>query len=395
MFTFPKKSYTLKNSDIKYKFLPTVGYVIPSCCFSAIASRTLGLTSCSGNKSPYHGAIFGTKVKENQQILRYLDDIIQDYLEKGLIIVREHNKFNLTTQNMIAIEHFVCSLSLFLHPMWYNEHFGIQEDNLFQKQPFQQLILLDKLATVLSRSDVGMHADLILMEKRQCLGLGLFSFTRIQVLLNQLNNKAVCYVVPRRHGKTKFINCLNGLCIALFPQARLKMLYVAQTKDLTIEALQSAIQMTTMLRESFNRVQKEEYDKRLKFQQDGKNEDFYYFGEQTYSTQRGMIICTFRKQTNKSIANDVSPVGKNSLSCIVYQKENVSFLRLFWFISYSIFFFSEPTFTFLLLLKTFSHNIFVTDLSFPMNLCFWLGKCIHKSEVRFQEIIKVCLKFLC
>lgn len=311
---FPKKSYTLKTTDMKYKFLPTVGYVIQSCCFNAIASRTLGLIS----KNPCYGAIFGTT---NQQSIKYLDNIIEDYMKKDLIIVREHNKFNITRQKMIAIEHFVCSLSLLLHPTWYNEYFGIE---CFQKLPFQQLILLDKLVTVLLRSDMTEYADLIFMEKRQCLGLGLFSLTGVQNLINQLNNMAACYIIPRRHGKTKFINCLNGLCITLFPCTKLKMLYVAQTKDLTIEALQAAIQMSTMLRDSFNRVQKEEYDKRLKFQQNSKNEDFYYNVEVTHNTQRGTITCIFRKQTNKSIANDVPPLGINSLACIVYQKENVS-----------------------------------------------------------------------
>lgn len=329
MFTFATKSYTLKNTQMKYTFLPSVGFVIRKSSFFAIASRSFGLNISTTGMRAYHGAIYGeydSTSDTNKKVLNYGKDIILDAMDKDLVIVRNHNKFNVTKNKLNSIDRFLCSVTLLITPDWYHHFFKIKPGDIFQKLPFQQMMLIDKLVTMLTRSDIAEYADLVLMELKQPLGLSSLTLSQCYHLLNRFNKKAISYVIPRRHGKTKFNNCMMALCVVFFPCVNLEMAYVAQTKDLTKEAFETVKKMSLQLCEGFNRVQKQEYDKRLKQKTPCNIDDFYYDVESTCIEHSDTVVCVFRKHTNEVISHNTRPVSRNTLSCIVYREQNVSII---------------------------------------------------------------------
>lgn len=334
LFTFASRSFNFKNANIKVTFLPTLGYVPQSCCFRAIANRALGMQI--GKQSAYHNAIFGNYQKGHPAI-NYVSDIINLWLKKKLILIRDHDVFNINKSKLNALDRFLCSLLLLIDPRWYANISTEKEYQLsFNKLPFQQLMFIDKLITLLMRSDVAEYADIILMEMKQSLGITCLTLTDCQYLLHRFKKQVIAHIIPRRHGKTTFTNYLTAMCLVLFPCANLKMLYVAQKLDLTSNAFKTTNAMLKDLTEAFNVKQRNSYEYRQKIHKNTKENsnircenDFYYFVSVSVEVHGYKISCSFSKRSNflsyEQIPSHIS--RKNELSCIVYRDRNVSIFQ--------------------------------------------------------------------
>ena len=327
-FTFSTKSYTLQTSYLRHSFLPTIGYVGQSCCFRSLANRTLGLQIDS--RQGYHGAIYGECALPNLP-LDYLEKMVNEYKDNGYIITRKHNIFNIMTDKLNAMDRFLCSLKLLIDPQWYVRISNTLHHNRthlnevkFQKLPFQQFMLLDKLITMLLRSDISEYADLILMEMKQSIGLPSLTLSRCYSLLNTFNKKVIIHVVPRRHGKTVFSNYLNALCLVFFPTVNLKTVYIAHKKDLTDNAFSTALDLLEELADGFNYEQKTSYEQRQGLRQSGKN-DFYYTVD-PHVTHGTLIVCSFQTHSNKGLSKHTSQILRNEYRCTVYCAKDVSLI---------------------------------------------------------------------
>jgi hypothetical protein len=285
---------------------------------------------------PYHGAIFG-ECQIGGPTLKYVTNIIQSYLDKDVIIERHHNVFNVVKHKLNAIDRFLCSLRLLTDPHWYTrisndivyEHYHHNHIK-FHKLPFQQLMFLDKLVTMLLRSDIAEYADLILMEMKQTLSLPCLTLVDSHRLLNRFTKKVITHIIPRRHGKTTFTNYLNALCLVFFPCANLRMLYVAQKKDLTENAFKTIQVLLEQLSERFNYQQKNFYEYRQKINNNNNEnngneyEDFYYTVIPSFTVHSNSVLCNFYKMSHKSAMCKERSMGRNELSCMVYRERNVS-----------------------------------------------------------------------
>lgn len=327
--TFSHRSHIFTGTSLRYKFLPTVGYVTDCCCIKAIVGRSLGMKI--DNMHPYYRAVFSSYNKTNAT--KYVEATIKKCLEAGTIMKRDHNVFNIPKHKLNGIDRFLSSLTILTDPHWYMQITGtlLQENHhhnhvKFHKLPFQQFMLLDKLFMILMRSDVVEYADLILMEMKHTLGLSCMTLTDCHVILNRFNKKVVTHIIPRRHGKTIFTNFLNGMCLVLFPSASLKMLYVAQNKDLTNNAFKCIQSIVPELSNTFNQDQKEAYAIRRRLLQENGDEfqDFFYKVKTAFHVHSGSVSCSFYKETFDTELPKDQLFVTNQISCVVYREKNVS-----------------------------------------------------------------------
>lgn len=312
-------------------FLPIVGFVGDSCCIKAIANRALGLQI--DKRCAYHQIIFGEFNKSTEHGLKYVQTIIEKCLANGTIIGRDHHVFNIARQKLNTIDRFLCSLRILIDPYWYMQicnkflqEFQHHNQIVFHKLPFQQFMLLDKLLMILMRSDVSEYAALILMEMKHSLGVSSMTLTDCHRLIDRFNKKVVTHIIPRRHGKTIFTHFLNALCLVLFPSATLKMLYVAQNKDLTNNAFKCMQNIVLSLCETFNSDQKAAYYMRQELLRNNIEEvgDFYHRVVASFHVHSGIVSCSYHKEGVKTTSSRNQYLSKNQISCVVYREKNVS-----------------------------------------------------------------------
>ena len=333
---FATESFIFKSSYLEPCFIPTVGYVGPSCVFRAIANRTMGMNI--DDRYVYEEAIFGKFDLDSEAVqngFEYMKQIVQEYRENNLIVLKKHDTYNIIGNKIIALDNFISCLNLFNESKWYlqimNNFSGMQDhhnDKKFLKLPFQQFMFIDKVITMIMRSDVSEYADIILMEMKHSLGLPSMTFVQCYSLIKTFNKKVVTHVIPRRHGKTVFTNLLNALCLVFFPTCHLKISYIAHTKDLTGNAFKTVKDIVDELQHAFNQTQRLLYDSHP--EHDSKNvDDNYYFYKSSIKYMEGTALtCYFDKisyRNRSRITHNV--VLQNELKCIVYAKIDVSLAK--------------------------------------------------------------------
>lgn len=310
ILTFPRKSYTFSHSYIKTQFLPTVGYVVHSDTFKALISRTLGMKV--DDNIAYRKAILGCGNLNNES-LNYVEKLIDKYKEKDLILVREHDPYNIMSTKINSVERFIYSLMLFRNPNYYiqisnNDTFRKHHHNdiVFQKSPFQQFMFIDTLINILKSSDVTEYADLILMEMKYSLGIPSLTLTQCYQLFRTFNKKLVTHVIPRRHGKTIFTILLIALSLVFFPCAQLKMSYIAHTKHLTNAAYKTIRDIVERVCPVFNDAQKTLYDtehynnNNNEVNPTDKETNAFYYKCSIQSSDGITISCVFHKLSHKN-----------------------------------------------------------------------------------------------
>lgn len=98
--------------------------------------------------------------------------------------------------------------------------------------PFQQLMLLDILLSMLHRYRLESHILTVFNFIKSRVGLNFLSTNHTIALWWRLSTNASGYIVPRRCGKSTFSCALIAISLVFAPVAGLKALYTAQREDL-------------------------------------------------------------------------------------------------------------------------------------------------------------------
>ena len=312
-----------------------MGYVCGAGSLKAMANRTTGMNI--DDRMAYHDAIFGKSKNIDTTPLTYVRSIIGCNLKHDTVLVRHHNLHNIMSNKIKDVDRFICSLRLFTDTKWYtqlNKSFKHDKphhhnDNIFERLPFQQFMLLDKLITMLMRSEISEYADLVLMEMKNTIGVPSLSFGQTMSVVKMFTKRVVTHIIPRQHGKTTFSNLLNALCLVFFPGAKLKMVYIAHTKDLIQRAHKGVRAIIYKHCSEFNFVQERLYENNLDA---GKNlsvrndeeADFHYRCS-VHITDGTTISCLFHKVWHRKQRSETGLAYLcNELQCVVYSKQNVS-----------------------------------------------------------------------
>lgn len=193
----------------------------------------------------------------------------------------------------------------------------------FLRLPFQQMMLLDTLFTMVERCGFSEYRDMILMYIKDKLGLHFITPSLARIISKRFSTKMAGFIIPRRCGKSSFTGTLIALTLAFCPAAGLKSLYTAHNLTLINNLFNNVRTHIPYLCEHFNCVQYNEYSQR-KVLNGGTPppEDFYYSAQMTATVKNTTITVFFFKKDGNGFLNNEQPVSTNILTCRVYREKN-------------------------------------------------------------------------
>lgn len=310
-----------------YTFLPGAGYHIPNGCTSAITGRLLNLIhdpSLISAVYPPRKSCYDIQRENNAR--KYVHGLVK---RSGDVERRDHSPYNMTDDQVQRLDHFLLFVTIFLESRWYQEMTmtvkgGGNKRARFNRLPFQQMMLLDILMTMIDRSGLSEHRVTILMHLKTRLGLDWLTFMKAPIVAARFATKSSGYVVPRRCGKSSFAGTIMALSMAACPFAGIKGLYTAHDRRLVNETFTRVGENLDRIMTEFNAYQLFEFHARKRANNvEVVPGDYYFRAEGEKRIQTGIIRVKFLLMDDRGqrhLSGDPDLV--NTLMCRVYAKEN-------------------------------------------------------------------------
>ena len=235
----------------------------------------------------------------------------------------EHHRI-CTTREALLKQQLVSSLTLFTQPNWYAQHVGAIKSSVhstevkFHRAPFQSLMFYHAVFWLIQRYELENEVVDIFMDVKHQFGLTYLSGFECLEMYKRYNKKVTVHIIPRRHGKTAFTKTMLGLMIALFPHAKLKMVYCAHNAALPTDMLSAVYNIVESTQKTFNQTQltRQKALRQLGHVQQHRLPPAYKLSC-TVNQQHREISCTFTPFTGSK------PVFTNTCKFICYSKDKV------------------------------------------------------------------------
>ena len=337
MHRFPKASVLPKYSFVKYDFGPGLGHHVSSAANRALLSRLSTLMSSSGHQSivlPDFDADSSYNRNRKTQLenaASYVDDLMAGHE------VQEHTALNVERQDMYDIDQFFISIELTLDPTSYasvaSNGEGGRRRVKFQRMPFQQLMMLDSIFTMINRSGLSEHRSQILMHIKSSLGYDWLTCTKADLIQNLFSVRVVGHNVRRRMGKSVAVYADLARCLAFFPMAGIKALYTVHMAHAARECHSAVAKAVESFVDLFNLKQREKFQERIDARGGSFDpQDFYYQARHVITHTSSIITVNFYKMNREGDCNSGRPISKNTLLCKGYTQQDVSLYMIYTFL---------------------------------------------------------------
>ncbi len=239
--------------------------------------------------------------------------------------IKRHTVLNLSREYMYEVEQFISSVKLatadeaYLPFLASTYSSGLVRPEV-RRLAFQQLMLLDTLVAMMTRSGLKEHSDLIMDRVKHLVGLEAFSGSFLGKTVELLSGRVTGFSVKRRMGKTVAIHASLAQALSFFPRAGLRALYTVHRAQAALECFTNVSRAVEPFTRTFNERQAREFHARMAAR--GEDErDFYYKATSTSVQATNTVIVDFYKMPAKDA------VGRNALKCKGYTTEHVSTSR--------------------------------------------------------------------
>lgn len=266
------------------------------------------------------------EIEKRRRALEYTQDLMR--LTKA--VPRVHRPLNLTPTQMVDLEQFFLFVSMFTNSKWYSMITMTNKGGNssmpkpdFYRLPFQQLMMLDTFFMMIERYGFGDLREFILLYVRNNFGLNHITPAQAKMISERFDTRMAGFIIPRRCGKSTFVETLITATMVFCGAGGLKILYTAHKLSIVTKMYNDVRQHSPKLCETFNSVQRAKYMERKQ-----KNlghpipYDFYYHVEMTPRTKEGSIEMFFFKKNSEGLMNGGTACSTNSLICRVYKSQN-------------------------------------------------------------------------
>lgn len=325
MHRFARQSVLPKNLFVKYEFGAGLGYHV-----SSAASRTLlGRLSILTSNTTYESLVLQDNERDNGHVRS---------LMKGHEI-EEHTSLNIHRADMYDIDQFFLSTDMALDTACYasvvSTNQGGRQKVIFQRQPFQQFMMLDSIFVMIDRSGLSEHRAQILMHIKSKLGYDWLTCSKAHHLQHLFSIRVIGHNIRRRMGKSVAVYAELARCLAFFPLAGIKALYTVHSSHAARECHSAVSSSIEKFVEVFNKKQREMFQQRIHARGGTIDpHDFYYQAKHLTLLTSASIKVIFHKLNREGDCNNRKPVSQNTLLCKGYTQQDVStcFLNCFYYI---------------------------------------------------------------
>lgn len=252
-------------------------------------------------------------------------------MDKRSVVTKQHLLFNMPEKKIRDLDHFFLFVNLFTDERWFSKMTltikggsGFLVPSKFYRLPFQQLMMLDTFFTMVERCGFGEYREMILMYVKEKFGLDHLTPSTARTLATRFKTKMAGFIIPRRCGKSSFIETIIALTLAFCPAAGLKTLYTAHNLSLVMSVFSNVRIYVPQMCEQFNLAQYKEYEHR-KVVNGGVSPDgdFYYEAQVVSHMKFATVEVVFFKKNGEGLINDDNVDRScNTLSCRVYRETN-------------------------------------------------------------------------
>jgi len=323
---FSKKSILKKYIGKKYKFCFGFGYYIPSTITNTIASKIS--TLINQPELSYSIIPHKTITKEHKKIIKLKKRNVLKYFKSCVekIYYQRHSIFNITDEKKKDLDNFLMSVELSLESNIYSflvKRSNVENENYFERLPFQQLMMLDSISTMINKSNLLEYKDEIFFHIKKLLGYNWLNIYTSNNLSRLLSRQVVGYNIKRRMGKSVAVYTELARILCFYPNANIKALYTVHTASAATECYSRVAEVIQKFIELFNRKQKQKF-KNEKLHYSNFN-NYYFIANYEIIVKLSTINIYFHKIIdNKSNNNEEIYFSKNSLLCKGYTQKNVS-----------------------------------------------------------------------
>ena len=294
-------------------FYPHVGFSAPTPVLSAYSMWAL---SNSQKEEPYVPEALSVEVIEylNNKTVHVLPAV-------------KHHMYNVNSvEDVLRLDSILRSLSILLdtkrQAMFTLHSPSVTDIENFRRLPFQQLMLVYMINSMIDHCDMCKYRVLIFALCKDRLGLSFLSWEQCNYMLHRFTTTSVFInSIPRQHGKTTYMCGMFCLCICVFPEASLNMLYTAHTKNICSNMYNAIYTMIMSIVQTYNNIERTAYERRCAAVGGAPmlNDNEIQMAVLANTTNLE-IECIF---SHKNKGSGEMYVTSNKLRCQVYSKQGV------------------------------------------------------------------------
>ena len=228
-----------------------------------------------------------------------------------------HSALEISKRDMCRMDHFFISVELMTDIAAYSKVVGGPYCSTFLRQPFQQLMRLHTIVSMIRRCDLIEYNEFILLHVKKALGMPWMTQDGVDKLMRCVDHKVMGYNIRRRMGKSVGMFAEISASLVFFPQAHLRALYTVNNAHMTIECFNKISDVLPAYVELFNELQNKRYIERTTIRGEIDSDDFYYVATyETYTTDKRITVEFHKHDNNGLMRNKIGTM--NTLYCRTY-----------------------------------------------------------------------------